>query len=319
MNRFVIFVGAVLAASISVASACTAAPSEPINFTLTPERGSDSIQASFNSNLGRGHESNWSTGFRPAELAGLDVAGFRSAGSRPLRFALVREAGRLDCAGRGGDSRASGGCSFTPDPGFIQLLESRRIGRPTNEQALGLMAVNVRRELIDAIAAANYPTPTIDNLMALSALGIDEHYIAGMARAGYRPNTLDALVQFKALEITPQWIGGFMRIGYADLPADELMQLKALNIGIYRGVRPGWVPSPARRQARPAEGARHYARIRSLCRWPKRPDARRGQADGAQNGRRKVLSVRLSNRRRPGAVRRSACRLVDHGWFESPA
>ena len=230
MNRFVIFVGAVLAASISVASACTAAPSEPIDFTLTPERGSDAIQASFNSNLGRGHESSWSTGFRPAELAGLDVAGFRSAGSRPLRFVLVREAGRLDCAGRGGDSRASGGCSFTPDPGFIQLLESRRIGRPTNEQALGLMAVNVRRELIDAIAAANYPTPTIDNLMALSALGIDEHYIAGMARAGYRPNTLDALVQFKALEITPQWIGGFMRIGYADLPADELMQLKALNI-----------------------------------------------------------------------------------------
>jgi len=230
MNRFVIFVGAVLAASISVASACTAAPSEPISFTLSPERGSDSIQASFSSDRGRGRDSNWSTGFHPAELVGLDVAGFRSAGSRPLRFALVREAGRLDCAGRGGDSRASGGCSFTADPRFIQLLESRGIARPTNEQALGLLAVNVRRELIDAIAAANYPTPTIDNLMALSALGVDEHYIAGMAQAGYRPSTLDALVQFKALEITPQWIGGFVRIGYANLPADQLMQLKALNI-----------------------------------------------------------------------------------------
>jgi hypothetical protein len=230
MNRLVAFASAILAASVSVASACTAAQGEPIRFTLGADRGGQSIHASFHSSDGRGRENDWSTDFRPSDLAGLDMAAFHGAGNRPLRFALVREAGRLDCSGSGGGFHAAGGCAFTADPGFMQFLQSRGVARPTNEQAIGLMALNVRRELIDAIAAAHYPRPTIDNLMALSALGIDETYIAGMAQAGYRPRTLDALVQFKALNITPQWIAGFVRIGYAGLPADQLMQLKALDI-----------------------------------------------------------------------------------------
>lgn len=230
MNRVFAIIGALLLAFISVSSACTAAPGAWIHFTLEPQQGGDSIRATFQNNEGARHENNWSTDFRPAELSGLDLAGFRSAGSRPLRFAVIREAGRLDCSGHGGESYAAGNCSFIADPAFTQLLESRRIGRPTDEQAFGLMAVNARRETIDALAAARYPVPSIDDLMALSALGVSGSYINEIARAGYRPESIEALIQFKALGITPEWIGGFARIGYANLPADELVQLKALDI-----------------------------------------------------------------------------------------
>ena len=230
MNRCLAFIGALLFSLISVASACTASPGQWVHFTLEPERGGDEIQASFRSGEGPNHDNNWSTDFRPSDLVGLDAAGFRGAGNRPVRFALIREAGRLDCSGHGGKSYAAGSCSFAANPAFIQLLESRGISRPTDEQAFGLMAVNVRRELIDALASAHYPTPTLDNLTALSALEVSGAYIGDLARAGYRPRTLNSLVEFKALEITPQWIGGFVRMGYANLPADQLMQLKALDI-----------------------------------------------------------------------------------------
>ena len=230
MNRALAFIGAVILAFISVSSACTAAPGQWVHFTIEPEHGSDRIRTSFQWEERGRHENNWSTGFRPSELVGLDLAGFRGAGSRPLRFAVIREAGRLDCSGHGGESYAAGYCSFTPDPGFAQLLERRGIGRPTQEQAFGLMAVNARREVIDAVAAAHYPTPSIDDLMGLSALGVDGRYISEMASAGYRPPNIDALIQFKALEITPQWIGQFVRVGYAKLPVDELVELKALDI-----------------------------------------------------------------------------------------
>ena len=230
MNRALAFIGAVILAFISVSSACTAAPGQWVHFTIEPEHGSDRIRTSFQREERGRHENNWSTGFRPSELVGLDLAGFRGAGSRPLRFTVIREAGRLDCSGHGGESYAAGYCSFTPDPGFAQLLERRGIGRPTQEQAFGLMAVNARREVIDAVAAAHYPTPSIDDLMGLSALGVDGRYISEMASAGYRPPNIDALIQFKALEITPQWIGQFVRVGYAKLPVDELVELKALDI-----------------------------------------------------------------------------------------
>jgi hypothetical protein len=230
MNRFLALLLALLFATLTVSSACVAAPSEFIRFTLEPERGSANIHATFRDQSRGEDHSNWSSGFASSELVGLDLAGFRSGGTRPLRFAVIREAGRLDCEGRGGESFAAGSCSFTPDAGFMQLLESRGIGRPTRDQAFGLMAINARRDLIDAVVAAHYPTPTIDNLMALTALGITRNYIDGLARVGYRPRTIQTLIEFKALGISPEWIGGFTRIGYGNVPGEELVQLRALNV-----------------------------------------------------------------------------------------
>ena len=233
MNRFVAFAGALFCAMVSVSSACIAAtPADPIAFTLEESRRNPvELRARFRHDReSRRGDNNWSTNFRPEELAGLDVAAFRAPGSRPVRFALVREAGRLDCAGNGGGSQAIGRCGFTADPAFTQALQRRGIAVPTYDEAFGLMALNVRRELVEALAAARYPTPSVGDLMALAALGVDARYIADMARAGYRPNRVNTLVEFKALGITPEWIGSFARIGYANAPADDLVQLRALNV-----------------------------------------------------------------------------------------
>jgi hypothetical protein len=231
MSRFFALLLALALTSITVSSTCVAQASEWIRFTLEPKSGeADRIHATFRG-AGSGREDNsWSTEFRPAELAGLDLAGFHAAGTRNLHFALVREAGRLDCAGNGGSNRADGNCRFTADAGFNQLLIDRGIGRPRREQAFALMAVNVRREMILAIAAAHYPTPTIEQLIPLSAVGVNGPYITGLARVGYRPQSIDSLIQFRAMQITPEFIGSLSRAGYSDLRPDELVQLKALNI-----------------------------------------------------------------------------------------
>lgn len=231
MIRPLAFIGALLAASVAVSSACIAQVSEPIGFTLEPQRDNAAkIHASFHHD-GRGkNENSWSTGFMPSELIGLEVSSFHAAGTRPIHFTIAREAGRLDCAGSGGGDFARGNCRFAADPAFTQLLVSSGIGRPTYDEAFGLMAVNARRDLIQALSAARYPTPRISDLMALAALRVDGRYIAEMSRAGYRPQTLQKLVEFKALGITPQWIAGFVRLGYANVPGDGLVQIKALGI-----------------------------------------------------------------------------------------
>ena len=231
MNRPIAFVCALLFASLSVSSACFAQPGNWVHFTLEKDRkNSGKIHASFRNDEEDRHQNNWSTAFMPSDLIGFEVSSFHAAGSRPLHFAVVREAGRLDCAGHGGENYAAGNCSFSENPAFTQLLASHGIGRPTREQAFGLVAVNARREIIDAIAAANYPTPKIDDLMALAALEIDGRYIAGIAQAGYRPQSIQRLIEFKALGVTPQWIKGFVRVGYANLPGDGLVQMRALGI-----------------------------------------------------------------------------------------
>ncbi|HKX91817.1 MAG TPA: hypothetical protein VJM15_05250 [Sphingomicrobium sp.] len=230
MNRLAAFLLAILFATVTVSSACVAAPSDWLRFTLDGEGSGGRIHASFRDESRARGDGNWSTGFDPSDLAGLDVASFRASGSRPIHFSLVREAGRLDCSGNGGDRHAAGNCTFAPDPAFTQLLASRGIGQPTRAEAFGLMALDVRRALVDGLVAAGYPTPSIDDLMALTALGANRAYIDGMARAGYRPKSLKSLIEFKALGITPEWISGFARIGYANMPGDDLVQLKALGV-----------------------------------------------------------------------------------------
>jgi hypothetical protein len=228
MNRTIL---ALAGALITVPSACIAQPANDIHFMLERERGNPAkIHASFRDETRDRDHNSWSTGFAPSDLFGLELASFHAAGARPLRFAVVREAGRLDCAGNGGNDYAAGYCRFTADPTFTQLLVSRGIGRPTRDQAFGLTAVNARRETIDALGAARYPTPSIDDLMALAALGADGRYIMDMGRAGYRPASIHSLIEFKAMGITPQWISGFARVGYANVPGDGLVQMRALGV-----------------------------------------------------------------------------------------
>lgn len=231
MNRPLAFVCALLLAFVTVSSACMAQPADWIRFSLEQERGNPAkIHASFHQNENGRVNNNWSTGFIPSDLIGLELASFHGAGSRPIHFTIMREAGRLDCSGTGGNSLAGGNCRFTENPSFEQLLVSSGMGQPTREQAIGLMAVNAHRDVIDAATAANYPRMNIDNLMALSALGVDGPYISELARSKYRPQSIQQLVEFKALGITPDWIAGFVRIGYADVPGDGLVQLRAMGI-----------------------------------------------------------------------------------------
>ena len=231
MNRPLAFIFAMMCALVTVSSACVAQSPEWISFKLEPQRSDPSrIKASFHEERGDRDHNNWSTGFMPSDLIGLEVSSFHNPGTRPLHFAIVREAGRLDCAGNGGNNYATGNCRFSADPAFTQLLASRGIARPTRDQMFALVAVNACREMIDAVAAARYPTPSVDDVVALSALGVDGRYIAGMAQAGYRPSSIHSLIEFKALGITPQWIAGFARVGYANVPGDGLVQMRALDI-----------------------------------------------------------------------------------------
>ena len=231
MNRSLTFVAAVLCAFVTVSSACAAQSDDWLRFKLEPQRGdAGKLHASFSEQRDGRRESNWSSGFTPSELIGLEVSSFRAAGTRPLHFALARQAGRLDCAGNGGSSFVAGNCRFTADRAFTQLIINRGIGQPTRDQSFALMAVNARRDMLDAIAVARYPTPKLDDIIALSALGADGRYIADLARVGYRPNSISSLIEFKALNIDSQWIGGFTRVGYANIPANQLVQLRALDV-----------------------------------------------------------------------------------------
>ena len=230
MTRMFAFIAALLLTALTVSSTCIATTGTPIQFTIEPAQRSGLVEVRFRRDRNGHSENNWSSSFRSAELAGLDMAALQGPVARPVRFNIAREAGRVDCAGSGAVGMARGTCTVVADPQFEALLRSYGIAQPSEEQTFGLISLNVRRSLVEALGAARYPAPSIDNLFALTAVGVTRDYIRGLAAAGYRPQSLDGLIQFAALKITPDYIGSFIRAGYSNLKPDELVQLKALNI-----------------------------------------------------------------------------------------
>lgn len=230
MTRMLAFVAALMLTAITVSSACVAQSAAPLQFTIEPARHDGEVKVRFERHRSGHSENNWDSSFRPSELAGLDMAALNSSGTRPVRFALVRDAGRIDCSGTGGNAMARGTCAMIPDAEFDRFLVSHGIGQPSEDDTFEMIALNMRREIVDALARARYPTPTVDKLIELTAVDATPAYINGLSAQGYRPQTLDTLAQFAALKITPDYIGSFARMGYSNLPADELIQLKALNI-----------------------------------------------------------------------------------------
>ncbi|MEO5772914.1 MAG: hypothetical protein ABIQ32_02180 [Sphingomicrobium sp.] len=227
MRRTLAFLAAILLTTVTVSSACLAIPLDGIRFTLEPGRGADQVQLSLHSDRDA-HRNNLSSSFRAAELSGFTMASLR--GNGPIAFALIREAGRVDCAGTARGTRAEGSCRFAPNASFSALLASRGMARPTEEEAFGLTMVNAKRELLDTLAAAKYPMPSVNDYMGMTAVGVTSGYIADMARAGYRPVDSKHFIEFKAVGVTPQYVGALARAGYANLPAENVLALAALNI-----------------------------------------------------------------------------------------
>lgn len=217
-----------LAASIlTIASGVNAAVPTELEFRIE-ERPGNEIRGDFR-RVGPG-DSQWNSNFHPAEFAGLDRARLSAATETPIRFALVRDAGRLDCAGAGRSGTATGRCRYSPNQSFVTFLRSNGVGNVSDEQQFTMTAVGVRRDLVTTLRRAQYPAPAASQLITLTALGVDEDYIAALSASGNGPQKIDTLIQYRALGITPSYIGRLRGAGMRDLTPSMLIQFRALGI-----------------------------------------------------------------------------------------
>ena len=224
MNRAITFVAASLCAALAVSSACFAADWSPVDFRLSRTDASGQVQLTMERNRA-GNRHSWSQPVAIASLAGLSQQQLAAARPTPVRFALIRPAGRFDCKGTARSYKGAGNCAFQPDAGFSAMLERRGIGRPRIDQSANLAMSNVQPALFDALAAANYPRPTIDQAVSLGVFSVSPAYVRELARAGYRLKSIDDLTSFKIHRVSPELIRAYQSLGYRHVPASDLVSM----------------------------------------------------------------------------------------------
>jgi hypothetical protein len=295
MNRPVALLAALVLAAVSVSSACMANSASDLRFELKPSVRAGELQLALWSGNDR-HNGLIGSSFAANELSGIDPATLRLPGERPVSFAYVREAGRIDCSGTARDSVATGRCTFAPNTGFGDFLASSGIGRPTRDEAYEMTMTGVGRDLVNVLAQYRYPRPTIEKLTELSAVGVDRPFIASFAGRSYAPKTLDDLTEFAALDVTPDYVDalGALRRPWDFQRRSHRAESRRRRPGVHRFARQRWIPQsqrrrvganggapnqsdlhqqlrahrirqPAGRHARPAQSARRHAGICPLA------------------------------------------------------
>jgi hypothetical protein len=240
--RKLVTAGAAAVLAPAVTAACMvgsvpAAAQQPqsISWSIASDRTANNLQLTIDSRWGASNHSTWSNDRSLGELQGLTAAQL-AGGSQPVRFALVKEAGRLDCSGTAGGGRGSGVCSFTPDSGFTTFLETRGIGRPSPHQSYSLTMSGVGRDLVDALDKNGFARPNIDQLTAMGIHGATASYVRELGGLGYRLSA-DDVVAFKIHGVEPDYIRQMATIGPA-LRQIQPSDLVALRI---HGVKPEFV------------------------------------------------------------------------------
>ena len=139
MNRPLALACALLCASVAVSSACLAQVGDLVRFTLAPGNGT------IVKDPRRTFSKTGTTKVTQQMVDGLHAVGTHGVGGvllswrrrTPLHFAIVREAGRLDCRGSGGGGRARGNCRFTRRSAFTQLLAAMGSARQATARPSG--------------------------------------------------------------------------------------------------------------------------------------------------------------------------------------
>ncbi|HEY8433331.1 MAG TPA: hypothetical protein VIK68_01835, partial [Sphingomicrobium sp.] len=220
------------------ATAAAAQQVQSVNWSFaTNGRGKDGseVQLTVEARWGADSDSIWSNSRRIEELQGLSRAQLMGPPG-PVRFALVKEAGRLDCTGTAGGAHGAGTCRFAPDVGFATFLDARRIGRPDEHQAYSLTMSGVGRDLVDALDKNGFTRPDIDQLVAMGIHGATPDYVRALGGLGYRLSAGD-LIAFKIHGVEPAYIRAMAAIGPA-LQHISASDLVALRI---HGVKPEFV------------------------------------------------------------------------------
>lgn len=233
MLRLFVFLGSVLLAAISIGTAGLAADLGELRFAIASSTKAGQVRLELDdSDSGGGdrHRASTTSNVPERDLVGLAPDGFLAPGNRPLKFALIRAAGRADCLGAGGNGRGAGRCRFTADPSFMALVTQAGVRTVSSREAVGMLLVGVSRELVAAVRDAHYPNPTASELTGLAALGVTSDYIRDLDRRGYKPDKLGDLTAFKALGVTPEYVDGLVHAGFGRLAPADIVPLKALGV-----------------------------------------------------------------------------------------
>jgi hypothetical protein len=173
-----------------------------------------------------------------ADLQGITRE--QAQGSGPVRFVLVREAGRVELEGSFQSGRGSGTFTFTPDRGFLGAMKSRGFdfetismrddhrGEPLDKLFAAAM-LNVTTALADDLLSADFGKLDVDDLFKAAIFKVDSKFMREMKASGY-PLRMEELVKARIFKIDADFLREAARFGFDKEPFEHIVQMRIFKV-----------------------------------------------------------------------------------------
>jgi hypothetical protein len=173
-----------------------------------------------------------------AELQGLTREQALAGG--PVKFSLVREAGRIDCEGSFQGGKGSGSFTFTPDRGFVAAMKGRGFdfekaswredGRDSDNKLFAAATLNVTTALADDLLSADFGKLDVDDLFKAAIFKIDSRFMREMKARGYPGMRMEELVKARIFKIDADFVREAARLGFDKEPFEQLVKMRIFKV-----------------------------------------------------------------------------------------
>lgn len=203
------------------------AKEDPNRINLNLERRTD-----------RGGRNQMGQSYDLSELQGLSREQVASGG--PVKFSLVREAGRIDCEGNFQNGTGSGTFQFTGNQGFVSAMKSRgfdfeqnsfdREGRDSEDRLFAATALNVTTTLADDLISSGFGQLNVDDLFKAAIFKIDSKFMREMKASGFPNLTMEDLVKARIFKIDAEFVTKVTQMGFDKEPFESLVKMQIFKV-----------------------------------------------------------------------------------------
>lgn len=237
------------------------------NAKILTEKNIGKLQLNFERRSERGSNSNMGQSYSFDELQGLTREQALATGA--VKFALVREAGTIDCEGSFTNGKGAGTFRFTPNQAFVSAMKTRgfdfdKPGKHDRESDAGerlfaAATLNVTTALADDLLSAHlgnldtedlfkaaifkvdskfmsemkatgFPNLDMEDLVKARIFKIDAEYVREVRDMGFKDADMENLTKLRIFKVTPEFISQMQTEGLSNLSIEQLVKLKIFNI-----------------------------------------------------------------------------------------
>jgi hypothetical protein len=158
----------------------------------------------------------------------------------PVKFSLVREAGRIDCEGSFQDGKGFGTFRFTGNQSFVSAMKSRGFDFDEDSSSsephhlenrlFAATTLNVTTALADDLNSAGFGKLQVEDLFKAAIFKVDSRFMREMKASGFGDMGMEELVKARIFKIDADFARQVSQMGFAKEPFESLVKMRIFKV-----------------------------------------------------------------------------------------